>query len=104
MQRREIEIKVVTREEHEVKREWSFCRCHYPGCSHINAKAHVVDSHVRTVYKEMKKDMKMLGWFWGTLHTWIKSNPKMTITEALGQGQFWQCKMEEQTVYQHRPI
>jgi hypothetical protein len=90
----EIEMKVITRDEHEVKREWSFCRCHYPGCSYINAKAHMVDSHVRTEHKEMKKDMKTLGWFWGTLRTMMKSHSRMTIAETLGQGQFWECTME----------
>jgi hypothetical protein len=53
---RKIKMKVMTREEYEVKREWSFCRCHYPGCTYISAKAHLVDRHVRTVHKEMKKD------------------------------------------------
>jgi hypothetical protein len=90
----EIEMKVTTREEHEVKREWSFCRCHYPGHSYINAKAHLVDSHVRSVHKEMKKDMKTFGWFWGILHTMMSSNPNLTIGEALGQEQFWECRME----------
>jgi hypothetical protein len=90
----EIEMKVTTREEHEVKREWSSCRCHYPGCSYINAKTYLVDSHVMSVHKEVKKDMKTLRWFWGTLHTMLKSNPKMTIAEALGQGQFWECRMQ----------
>jgi hypothetical protein len=42
----------------------------------------------------MKKDIKMLGWFWGTLHTMLKANLKLTIAEALGQGRFWECKME----------
>jgi hypothetical protein len=35
----EIEMKVTTNSEHEVKREWNFCRCHYPGCTYINTKA-----------------------------------------------------------------
>jgi hypothetical protein len=90
----EIEMKVTTNDEHEVKREWNFCQCHYPGCTYINMKAYMVDSHVRATHKEMKKDMKTLEWFWGTLHTIIKANPKMTIAEALGQRQFWECKME----------
>jgi hypothetical protein len=90
----EIEMKMTTNDEHEVKREWNFCQYHYPVCTYINTKAYMVDSHVRATHKEMKKDMKTLGWFWGTLHTMIKANPKMTITEALGQGQFWECKME----------
>jgi hypothetical protein len=42
----------------------------------------------------MKKDIKMLGWFWGTLHTMLKANLKMKIAEALGQGRFWECKMK----------
>jgi hypothetical protein len=90
----EIEMKAMTSGEHEVKRDWNFCRCHHPGCTDINTKAYMVDSHVRASHKEMKKDMKMLGWFWGTLHTMMKANPKMTTAEALGQGRFWECKME----------
>jgi hypothetical protein len=82
----EIEMKVTTNDEHEVKREWNFCRCHYPGHTYINTKTYMVDSHVRATHKEMKKDMNTLRWFWGTLHTMIKANPKMTIAEALGQG------------------
>jgi hypothetical protein len=54
----------------------------------------MVDSHVRATHKETKKDMKTLGWFWGILGTMIKANPKMTIAEAPGQGQFWERKME----------
>jgi hypothetical protein len=42
----------------------------------------------------MHKDIKTLGWFWGTIHTILKQNPKMTIAEALGEGQFWECKTE----------
>jgi hypothetical protein len=75
----EIERKVMTNEERVVKRDWNFCRCHFPGCTDINTKAYMVDSHVRGLHDEMKKDMKTLGWFWGTLHTMIKENPKMTI-------------------------
>jgi hypothetical protein len=92
---REIEMKVMTIDDREVKREWSFCRCHYPGCSYVNAKAHLGGSHVSTVHKEIKKDMRTLGWFWGTLHTMMKADPKRTIAEALSQGQFWECRMEE---------
>jgi hypothetical protein len=91
---RKIKMKVMTREEYEVKREWSFCRRHYPGCTYISAKAHLVDRHVRTVHKEMKKDIRTLGRFWGTLHTMKKAGPKMTIAEVLSQGQSWGCKME----------
>jgi hypothetical protein len=68
-------------------------RLFYPGCTDINTKTSIVDSQVRATHKEMKKEMKTLGWFRGTLHTMIKANPKM-IAEALGQGQFWECKME----------
>jgi hypothetical protein len=59
----EIEMKVMTNEEREVKRDWNYCRCHFPGCTYINTKAYMVDSHVRALHKEMKKDMKKLGWF-----------------------------------------
>jgi hypothetical protein len=90
----EIEMKVMTNEEREVQRDWNSCRCHFPGCTYINMKAYMVDSYVRGLHKETKKDMKTLGWFWGTLHTMIKENPKMTIAGALGQGHFWECKME----------
>jgi hypothetical protein len=90
----EIAMKVTTNDEHEVKREWNFCRCHYLGCTYINTKACMVDSHVKATHKEMKKDMKTLGWLWVTVHTMIKANPKMTIAGALGQGQFWECKTE----------
>jgi hypothetical protein len=75
----EIKMKVTTNDEHEVKREWNFCKCHYPGCTYINTKACTVDSHVKATHKEMKKDMKTLGLFWGTLYIIIKVNLKMTI-------------------------
>jgi hypothetical protein len=42
----EIEMKVTTSGDHEVKRDWKFCRCHHPGCTYINTKAYMVDSHV----------------------------------------------------------
>jgi pyruvate/2-oxoglutarate dehydrogenase complex dihydrolipoamide acyltransferase (E2) component len=48
----------------------------------------------------MHKDIKTLGWFWGTIHTIVKQNPKMTIAEALGEGQFWECKTENS----HQPF
>jgi hypothetical protein len=59
----EIEMKVTTNDEHEVKREWNFCRCHYPGWTYIDTKTYMVDSRVRATHKEMKKDMKTMGWF-----------------------------------------
>jgi hypothetical protein len=42
----------------------------------------------------MTEDIQKLGWFWGTIHPMIKENPKVTIAETLGQGKFWECKME----------
>jgi hypothetical protein len=91
---REVETKMMANEGDEVKRECSFYRCHYPGYTYMSAKAHFVDSHVRMAHKEMKKDRRTLGWFWGTLHTMMKADPKMTIAEALSQGQFWEYRME----------
>jgi hypothetical protein len=38
--------------------------------------------------------MDMLGWFWGTIHTMMKANPKMTIAEALGEGKFFECRKD----------
>jgi hypothetical protein len=92
---RRIEMKVTTDEGRTARRKWSFCRCHHPDCGYIKAKAYLVDTHIRDHHKEMKKDMKTLGWFWGTLHTMMKVDPKMTIAEALGEGQFWECKTEK---------
>jgi hypothetical protein len=36
----------------------------------------------------MAKDIKALGWFWGTIHAMIKENPWTTIAEVLGQTFF----------------
>jgi hypothetical protein len=90
----EVKMKVTTQEGHEVKRNWSFYHCHCPGCSYINPRAHMAETHAKKGHPEMQKDRKVLGWFWGTLHTMMKNNPKISIAEALGQGQFWECRME----------
>jgi hypothetical protein len=41
----------------------------------------------------MAKDIKALGWFWGTIHAMIKENPRTTIAEVLGQASFFECRM-----------
>jgi hypothetical protein len=42
----------------------------------------------------MQEDIKKLGGFWGTIHTLIKTHPKITITEVLEEGQFWECGVD----------
>jgi hypothetical protein len=39
----------------------------------------------------MANDIERLGWLWGTMHTMLKAKPDMTIAEALGQSDFWEC-------------
>jgi hypothetical protein len=34
----EIEMKVTTSSEQEVKRDWKFSQCHHPGCTYINTR------------------------------------------------------------------
>jgi hypothetical protein len=31
-------------------------------------------------YKDMQKDIKTLGWFWGLIHMMMKANPRMTTS------------------------
>jgi hypothetical protein len=40
----------------------------------------------------MQDDIKQLGWFWGTMQTMIRGNPKVTIAEALGEGPLCECQ------------
>jgi hypothetical protein len=53
-----------------------------------------VEEHIRKKHNEMVKDIKALGWFWGTIHTMIKANPWTTIVEVLGRVSFFECRME----------
>jgi hypothetical protein len=43
----------------------------------------------------MANDIEKIEWFWGTIHNVIKSKPGMTIAEALGEGEFWECTVEK---------
>jgi hypothetical protein len=36
----------------------------------------------------MQKDIKTLECFWDPIHMMMKANPRMTIAEALGSGEF----------------
>jgi hypothetical protein len=49
---------------------------------------------MRKQHESMREDTKALGVFWGMIHTLIKSNPRVTIAEVLGQGCFWECRTE----------
>jgi hypothetical protein len=53
-----------------------------------------VNDYIHQKYVEMVKDIKTLGCFWGTLHTMMKANARMTIAEALGGGEFRECRMD----------
>jgi hypothetical protein len=78
----------------EVRGDWNLCRCHCPGCSYVSTEGCNVEAHRKRQHKKMTEDIQKLGWFWGTIHAMIKVNPKVTIAETLGQGKFWECKME----------
>jgi hypothetical protein len=67
-----------------VKGDWRLHRCHYRGYSYVNGRRVRVEKHIRKKHSEMAKDVKVLGWFWGTIHAMIKVNPWTTIAEALG--------------------
>jgi hypothetical protein len=82
---------VTTLGGHRVKGKRCLCRCHSPGCTYVSGKEYQVSGHVHSKHKAMANDIKRLGWFWGTMHTMLKAKPDMTIAEALGQGDFWEC-------------
>jgi hypothetical protein len=85
---------VPNRKGERVEGEWTFSRCHCPGCEYIHKDGPRIEGHVQSQHKEMVKNIKTLGWFWGTIRTKIKANLKMTIGEALGTGHFWECNRE----------
>jgi hypothetical protein len=45
------------------------------------------------MYKLIAKYIKKHGCFWGMIRTMMKQNPMPTIAEALGQGEIWECTM-----------
>jgi hypothetical protein len=85
----------TTRLGRRVRGRRCLCRCHNPGCTYVSGKDFHVNSHVHSSHKQMTKDINRLGWFWGTMHTMLKVKPMMTIVEALGEGEFWECTMEK---------
>jgi 3-dehydroquinate dehydratase len=89
-----IEKTVKTQAGRRVVGNWNFCRCHHPKCDYLSESASNVETHMREQHESMKEDIKALGVFWGTIHTLIKENPKVTIAEVLGQGCFWECRTE----------
>jgi hypothetical protein len=85
----------TTRLGHRVRGRRCLCRCHNPGCTYVSGRDYQVNGHVHNSHKQMSRDIQRLGWFWGTMHTMLKANPKMTIAEAIGEGGFWECTMEK---------
>jgi hypothetical protein len=92
---KDIEAIVTTGSGRQVNQNWNFCRCHYPGCKYIHREGTRVEGHIRERHKDLQKDMKTFGWFWGTIHAMMKGNVKMTVAEALGEGEFWECRTGE---------
>jgi hypothetical protein len=60
----------------------------------MSASASQVETHVRKQHQAMKEDINAFGVIWGTMHLLIKENRKVTIAEALVQGDFWKCRTE----------
>jgi hypothetical protein len=87
-----IKALITTRTGHIVNHRFNFGRCHYPGCSYVNAESGRIDAHVRKAHKSMGIDVKSLGWFWGIIHAMVRTDPRITIAEALGEGHFWECR------------
>jgi hypothetical protein len=95
-----VKMVVRTDRSERVRRNRSFCRCPHPGCKFISTDPCQVEAHVKSNHKSLKRDIESLGWFWGTIRGMVKKNPRVTIAEALGEGHFWECKMENC----HRPF
>jgi hypothetical protein len=89
-----VEAVVRTDRGARVRGDWRLHRCHHPRCSDVNVRRERVEAHIRKKQGEMAKDIKALGWFWGTIHAMIKENPRTTIAEALGRASFFECRME----------
>jgi hypothetical protein len=70
----------------------NFGRCHCPGCEYVSGIPSRVDVHIRRVHKSLDNDIKSIGWFWGPVHAMIKTNPRTSIAEAMGEGAFWKCQ------------
>jgi hypothetical protein len=87
-----VEAVVRTVRGVRVRGDWRLHRCHYPGCSYVNGLRVRVEEHIRRKHSEMAKDIKALGWFWGTIHAMIKKNPWTTIAEVLEQTFFFEPK------------
>jgi hypothetical protein len=91
---RPVETVVRTDRGARVRRDWQLHRYHYPGCSYVKGLRVRVEEYIRRKHREMAKDIKALGWFWGTIHAIIKQNPMTSIVEALGRTSFFECRME----------
>jgi hypothetical protein len=48
-----------------VNGDWRLHSCHYPGFSDLNGFRVRVEEHIRRKHKEMAKDTKGFGLFWG---------------------------------------
>jgi hypothetical protein len=90
-----IQAIYTTRGGRKVNGRRCLCRCHCPGSNYVSGKEYQVSGHVNSKDKSMANDSEKPGWFWGTVRTLMKLRLKMTIAEALGQGDFWQCTMDE---------
>jgi hypothetical protein len=90
-----IQAIFTTRGGHRVKGRRCHCRYHSPGCSYVSDKEYQVNGHMNRVHKSMMIEIKNLGWFWGTIRMMMKQKPTATIAEALGQGEFLECKMDD---------
>jgi hypothetical protein len=50
--------------------------------------------HGNHMHKGMAADIEALGWFWGTIRTIIKQNPRTIIGAILGGGSVWECMVQ----------
>jgi hypothetical protein len=89
-----IEMIAKTQTGQKVAGNWNCCRCDHPKDNYLSESARNVETHMRKQHESMREDIKALGVFWGTIHTLIKNNPRVTIAEVLGQGCFWECRTE----------
>jgi hypothetical protein len=88
--RGEIHIRLTAEGGQIVNRIWDVERCPYPGCNYFHFLHPSVETHIKT-HKDLFANVKLLGWFWGSIRTILQKNPQATIRDVMGEGPVLAC-------------
>jgi hypothetical protein len=72
--------------------KFSIEKCYVSGCQYLHQTHASVRQHAAKQHKN-NQDTNSLGWFWGTLRTIIRENPRITVREMFKDGMMYKCEM-----------